>query len=103
MSNNGRPLATGDHDDVKYFRRSSQYPQQFACMQQQLARAHVEHHDLMCKQVLARVDTHGAMQLTLSDFEESSVDEMSCPCKSSERRSSYNAIRWSVMATSCFL
>ena len=82
MTNAGEPLA-GAHGENKRHLPWSQYSVQFSCMQRQLALVNVVHHDLMAKQVLAKRDSRGAMQLTLADFDESSVDELSCPCTGS--------------------
>ena len=82
MTNAGQPLA-GAHGENKRHLPWSQYSVQFSCMQRQLALVNVVHHDLMAKQVLAKRDSRGAMQLTLADFDESSVDELSCPCTGS--------------------
>ena len=82
MTNAGQPLA-GAHGENKRHLPWSQYSEQFSCMQRLMHAANVVHYDLMAKQVLAKRDSRGAMQLTLADFDESSVDELSCPCTGS--------------------
>ena len=82
MTNAGQPLA-GAHGENKRHLPWSQYSVQFSCMQRLMHAANVVHYDLMAKQVLAKRDSRGAMQLTLTDFDESSVDELSCPCTGS--------------------
>ena len=82
MTNAGQPLA-GAHGENKRHLPWSQYSEQFSCMQRLMHAANVVHYDLMAKQVLAKRDSRGAMQLTLTDFDESSVDELSCPCTGS--------------------